>query len=328
MTTVPRHHPTVLLYCSSYLRAIADRLSPHRGAGRYPFDRRSKTTADQLKALRDIEDHARPAAIRDLAEKIQLLPASGNKLRLALGLASKSTEGDFGRPAVQAAATTLAGALREKPIPWTALSESGDDKFSEALLPAYGYNELAQLEHYEHVTVSLKGDPHCRAAIGALNAMDVKRAHLDFELKDRTGKTWRLSDLRGHVVIVNFWATWCPPCRKEIPDLENLYRRFAGQGLVVLGISDEEAPKIDDFLKIHPIAYPVLLDSDRVVNRLFSIHGIPKSFVYDRSGKLVAQAIRVSDARGWWRWCREGSARRTKALKGFKSASRRRGWTK
>jgi peroxiredoxin len=316
VTTVPRHHPTVLLYCSSYLRAIADRLSPHRGAGRYPFDRRSKTTADQLKALRDIEDHARPAAIRDLAEKIQLLPASGNKLRLALGLASKSTEGDFGRPAVQAAATTLAGALREKPIPWTALSESGDDKFSEALLPAYGYNELAQLEHYEHVTVSLKGDPHCRAAIGALNAMDVKRAHLDFELKDRTGKTRRLSDLRGHVVIVNFWAIWCPPCRKEIPDLENLYRRFAGQGLVVLGISDEEAPKIDDFLKIHPIAYPVLLDSDRVVNRLFSIHGIPKSFVYDRSGKLVAQAIRVSDARGWWRWCREGSARRTKALKG------------
>jgi hypothetical protein len=224
------------------------------------------------------------------------LPASGNKLRLALGLASKSTEGDFGRPAVQAAATTLAGALREKPIPWTGIERIRRDKFSEALLPAYGYNELAQLEHYEHVTVSLKGDPHCRAAIGALNAMDVKRAHLDFELKDRTGKTWRLSDLRGHVVV--------------------------------LGISDEEAPKIDDFLKIHPIAYPVLLDSDRVVNRLFSIHGIPKSFVYDRSGKLVAQAIRVSDARGWWRWCREGSARRTKALKGFKSASRRRGWTK
>jgi peroxiredoxin len=171
------------------------------------------------------------------------------------------------------------------------LSESGDDKFSEALLPAYGYDELAQLEHYEHVTVSLKGDPHYRAAIGALNAMDGKRARLDFELKDRTGKTWRLSNLRGHVVIVNFWATWCPPCRKEIPDLENLYRRFAGQGLVVLGISDEEAPKIDSFLKIHPIAYPVLLDSDRAVNRSFSIHGIPKSFVYDRSGKLQAQAM-------------------------------------
>ena len=250
-----------------------------------------KPLADQLKTLRDIDDHARPAAMRDLAEKIQRLPASKNKLRLALGLASKSTEGDFGRPTVQAAATTLATALREKPIPWTGLSESGDDKFSEALLPAYGYNELAQLEHYEHVTVSLNGDPHYRAAKAALNAADGKRSHLDFELKDRTGKTWRLSELRGHVVIVNFWATWCPPCRKEIPDLENLFQRFAGQGLVVLGISDEEAPKIDDFLKRQPIAYPVLLDSDRAVNKSFAIHGIPKSFVYDRSGKLVAQAI-------------------------------------
>jgi peroxiredoxin len=292
VTTVARHHPTALL-CSAFLifapSLIASLPAAAQDDIRWTADQ--KPLADQLKALRDIDDHARAAAMRDLAEKIQRLPASGNKLRLALGLASKSTEGDFGRPAVQAAATTLAGALREKPIPWTALSESGDDKFSEALLPAYGYDELAQLEHYEHVTVSLKGDPHYRAAIGALNAMDGKRARLDFELKDRTGKTWRLSNLRGHVVIVNFWATWCPPCRKEIPDLENLYRRFAGQGLVVLGISDEEAPKIDNFLKIHPIAYPVLLDSDRAVNRSFSIHGIPKSFVYDRSGKLQAQAM-------------------------------------
>jgi peroxiredoxin len=292
VTTVARHHPTALL-CSAFLifapSLIASLPAAAQDDIRWTADQ--KPLADQLKALRDIDDHARAAAMQDLAEKIQRLPASGNKLRLALGLASKSTEGDFGRPAVQAAATTLAGALREKPIPWTALIESGDDKFSEALLPAYGYDELAQLEHYEHVTVSLKGDPHYRAAIGALNAMDGKRARLDFELKDRTGKTWRLSNLRGHVVIVNFWATWCPPCRKEIPDLENLYRRFAGQGLVVLGISDEEAPKIDNFLKIHPIAYPVLLDSDRAVNRSFSIHGIPKSFVYDRSGKLLAQAI-------------------------------------
>ena len=250
-----------------------------------------KPLIEQLKALRSLDDHARPAAMRDLAEKIQRLPASRNKLYLALELASKSTEGDFGRPTVQAAATSLAAALREKPIPWTALSESGDDKFSDALLPAYGYNELAQLERYEHVAVSLNGDPHYRAAKAALSAADDKRAHLDFELKDRTGKTWRLSDLRGHVVIVNFWATWCPPCRKEIPDLENLYRRFSGQGLVILGISDEEAPKIDDFLKRQPIAYPVLLDSDRTVNKSFAIHGIPKSFVYDRSGKLVAQAI-------------------------------------
>jgi peroxiredoxin len=290
--TVPRHHP-IALFCAAFLifapALIAS--SPAAAQDEIQWTADQKPLADQLKTLRDIDDHARPAATRDLAEKIQRLPASTNKLRLALGLASKSTEGDFGRPTLQAVATALAVALREKPIPWTALSESGNDKFSEALLPAYGYNELAQLEHYEHVAVSLNGDSHYRAAKAALNATDAKRAHLDFELKDRTGKTWRLSDLRGHVVIVNFWATWCPPCRKEIPDLEKLSQRFAGQGLIVLGISDEEAPKVDDFLKRQPIAYPVLLDSDRAVNKSFAIHGIPKSFVYDRSGKLVAQAI-------------------------------------
>jgi peroxiredoxin len=282
-----------LIYCAALL-LLAPVLLTSRSVGAEDDEHWTdgqKPLAEQLRTLRDVDDRARPAAMLDLAQKIQRLPASANKLRLGLELASKSTEGDFGRPTIQATATCLATALREKPIPWTAPSESGDEKYREALLPAYGYSELAQLEHYEHVAVSLSGDPHYQAAKAALDAADARRTHLDFALQDRTGKTWKLSGLRGKVVLVNFWATWCPPCRKEIPDLDALYQRFADKGLIVLGISDEAAPKIDDFLTKHSIAYPVLLDSDRAVNKSFAIQGIPKSFVYDRSGQLVAQAI-------------------------------------
>jgi peroxiredoxin len=100
-----------------------------------------------------------------------------------------------------------------------------------------------------------------------------------------------LKDLSGKVVLVNFWATWCPPCQKEIPDLETLYERFKDQGLLILAISDEDAGKVKPFMEKRKVSYPVLLDPGRKVNELFQIEGIPKSFVYDRSGKLVAQSI-------------------------------------
>lgn len=100
-----------------------------------------------------------------------------------------------------------------------------------------------------------------------------------------------LNQYRGQVVLVNFWATWCPPCRKEMPDLQALYDKYQDQGFVVLSISDEESAKVQPFISERKITYPVLLDPGRKVNDLFQVEGIPKSFVYDRQGKLVAQSI-------------------------------------
>ena len=105
------------------------------------------------------------------------------------------------------------------------------------------------------------------------------------------GKPWSLKDQRGKVVVLNFWATWCPPCRKEMPDLEKLYQQFKEQGLVILAISDEDAGKVKPFVAGEKVTYPVLLDPGRKVNELFQVEGIPKTFVYDRNGKLVAQSI-------------------------------------
>jgi peroxiredoxin len=256
-----------------------------------------KPLADQIHGLRGLADDVRAGTTKDLALKIRKLPPTENKLRLAVNLAGLSTEGDFGHDTLQEVATTLAETLRERPVPWAKPAEKkSPDAGSNAAAsraPAYSYIELATLVRYEHVEapVDLTNDEQFRAAMAGLEADDRKREHPEFTLKDLSGKTWTFSELRGKVVLVNFWATWCPPCRKEMPDLETLYGRFGSRGLVVLGISDEEAAKVEPFIRERKVSFPVLLDPGRKVNEMFVVDGIPKSFVYDRDGKLVAQSI-------------------------------------
>jgi len=258
---------------------------------------------DQIRSLRSLADDVRAQTTRDLAVKIRKLPASRNKLRLAAMLSALATEGDFGHDTLQEVATTLAGALREQPVPWPqpasakTPSVKGSDSPSDshqpqpaAREPAEEYLELATLVRYEHVQAALD-DPQFAAAFAQLEAEDRQREHPEFSLKDLGGKLWTFSDLRGKVVLVNFWATWCSPCRKEMPDLEALHERFQSQGLVILAISDEEAAKIEPFIRERSVTFPVLRDPDRKVNDLFLVNGIPKTFVYDREGKLVAQSI-------------------------------------
>ena len=91
--------------------------------------------------------------------------------------------------------------------------------------------------------------------------------------------------------LSNFWATWCPPCRKEMPDLDRLYRQFKKKGLVVLAVSDEDKNKVASFRAQHSTTFPILLDPGRKVNELFRVQDIPKSFVYNRDGKLVTESI-------------------------------------
>jgi peroxiredoxin len=254
-----------------------------------------KPIADQIHGLRGLPDDVRAGTTKDLALKIRKLPAAENKLRLAVGLAGLSTEGDFGHETLQEVATTLAETLRARPLPWAEKKDvEGGNETSPAREPAYAYMELATLVRYEHVTGPGEfnnDDGQYRAALARLEADDLKREHLDFSLKDLSGKSWALSELRGKVVLVNFWATWCPPCRKEMPDLETLYGRFGSKGFVVLGISDEEVAKVEPFIRERKISFPVLLDPGRKVNDAFVVDGIPKSFVYDRDGKLVAESI-------------------------------------
>jgi len=232
-----------------------------------------KAIVEQLHTIRQVPDNMRGQVTKDLALKIRALPSAPNKLFLAVGLANRATEGDFGHDNLQEVATTLAEAIEEQ-------KPSSADP----------YLELASLVRYEHVETSLDS-PQYSAAMAKLEADDEARQRADFTLTDLSGKSWTLKDLKGKVVLLNFWATWCPPCRKEMPDLENLYRRFGPQGLVVLGIDDEDAATVKPFIAQHSVTYPVLLDPGRKVNTLFQVEGIPKTFVYGRDGKLVTESI-------------------------------------
>jgi len=231
----------------------------------------SQQIETQLHQLRKLPDAERAKVTKQLALEIRRLPATAKKEPLAEHLADLATEGDPGHDTLQEVATTLAEALHDKPV-------------------ASGYVTLAQLVRYENVRVSLD-DPQFVAAMKKLEADDESRQHADLTLTDLSGKKWNLRALAGQVVLVNFWATWCPPCRKELPDLEALYQRFHSRGLVILAISDEEAAKVKPFVAEQKLTYPVLLDPGRKVNKLFQVEGIPKSFVYGRDGKLVAEAM-------------------------------------
>ena len=242
------------------------------------WSEQEKPIAEQIKGLRKLDDTTRVQTTKELALRIRQLPAVPNKLRLAGALAGLSTEGDFGRDTLQEVTTTLAGALREQPP----AGKPGE--------PDFLYTELASLARYEHMKAESTA-PQYAQAMSKLEAADVARQKADFTLTDLQGKTWHLADLHGKVVLVNFWATWCPPCRKEMPDLQALYDKYKDQGFVVLSISDEGTAKVAPFIKERNITYPVLLDPGRKVNELFQVEGIPKSFVYDREGRLVAQSI-------------------------------------
>ena len=264
--------------CLSAAGLLLSRPSAHAQEQPVVWSSHENPIAEQIRGLRSLPDDVRARTTKNLAMEIRQLPIAPNKLRLANDLANLSTEGDFGRDTLQEVATTLAAALREQPVQ----AKQGQ--------PPRPYVELAQLVRYEHVQASLD-DPQFAAAISKIEADNARREQADFTLTELNGKTWTLKELRGKVVVVNFWATWCPPCRKEMPDLETLYKQFKDQGLVILAISDEDGSKVRPFVAEQKVTYPILLDPGRKVNELFQIEGIPKTFVYDRGGKLVAQSI-------------------------------------
>ena len=124
--------------------------------------------------------------------------------------------------------------------------------------------------------------------------LDPEIAAPDFALADMDGEQHRLADYRGKVILVNFWATWCPPCCREMPALEALYLKYRKQGLVVLAINQwEDADHVFAYmgqLNVFP-TFPVLFDPESRVSADYGVQGLPTSFLIDRQGKLVYRAI-------------------------------------
>ncbi len=121
---------------------------------------------------------------------------------------------------------------------------------------------------------------------------------LDFSLQTLDGARVSLSDYRGQVVLVNFWATWCPPCRAEIPALEAAYQAHRDDGLVILGVSVEDPPElIELFLQDFDITYPILLDRNGAVYRAYRAPGLPTTVLVDRDGIIQVRHVGELSAR-------------------------------
>ena len=124
----------------------------------------------------------------------------------------------------------------------------------------------------------------------------------DFTLKSLEGTNLRLEEFRGQVVLINFWASWCGPCRQEMPVLDRLHQRYADTGFAVLGVNveGEEGPARELLAKV-PVTFPVLIDEGQRVSELYGLEAMPSTVVVDRDGvvRFVHHGYRPGDEAGY-----------------------------
>ncbi len=109
----------------------------------------------------------------------------------------------------------------------------------------------------------------------------------DFTLKSRGGENLRLSEFRGEVVMINFWASWCGPCRQEMPLLDQLYSRYSPMGFTILGINvEEDSALAEKLLEEIPVGFPILFDSENHVTELYEVMAMPSTIMVDRDGNM------------------------------------------
>jgi peroxiredoxin len=138
------------------------------------------------------------------------------------------------------------------------------------------------------VTIAAEGKPPAE-----LRAVKRPIPAADFYLRDLDGELVRLSDFQGKVVLLNFWATWCPPCRKEMPAMQRLYQAYKDKGLEIVAVSVDTAStdEVRAFVEELELTFPVLHDRDSLVSRLYSNPGVPSSYLINAQGNLAYRVL-------------------------------------
>lgn len=119
---------------------------------------------------------------------------------------------------------------------------------------------------------------------------------VSFSLADLNGRQFSMDKLRGKVVVIDFWASWCGPCRETMPHVEKLHKEFKDKGVVVLGINDEKVADAKQFVQKHGYTFPTLIDAESSVSEQYGVQAIPQTLVIDRDGKIVAQFFGTGQA--------------------------------
>jgi peroxiredoxin len=125
------------------------------------------------------------------------------------------------------------------------------------------------------------------ATAGVGGASDTNSPAPAFSLPSLSGQSTALSQYKGQVVMVNFWATWCGPCQQEMPLLDQMYKKYKPAGFTLLGVSvDKDAPPVKDLLERKPVSFPILLDPANQVSRAYHVDEMPSSVIIDRKGNV------------------------------------------
>jgi peroxiredoxin len=132
----------------------------------------------------------------------------------------------------------------------------------------------------------------------AYSAQEMNQPAPDFTLKSLSGKNLKLSEYRGNVVLLNFWASWCGPCREEMPLLNYLHNRYEAVGFVVLGVNVEEQSEMArSYIVDRPVDFPILLDNTNEVSKLYKVIAMPSTVLIDRNGNMryLHQGFKAGD---------------------------------
>ena len=155
------------------------------------------------------------------------------------------------------------------------------------------FDSISCLIAFVTILLGLAVTTATRAEQPAINAPAI-----DFTLKGKDGANHRLSEEIGNIVIVNFWASWCGPCREELPAFETLYQEYADLGVTVLGVNvDDDSSKAFVLLKDIDVSFPVLYDPDGTVSELYDVSAMPTTVMVDRNGntRLIHKGYKSGD---------------------------------
>jgi len=148
-------------------------------------------------------------------------------------------------------------------------------------------NNSTSEEEFENTTSEV--DPDSELEVG----LDAGQLAPDFELQTVNGETMQLSDLRGEKVLLNFWATWCPPCRAEMPDMQNYHEEYDDGVILAVNLleTEQNIAQVEDFLEEFAISFPILLDETTEVTTSYNAFALPTSYFINKDGTIDSMAI-------------------------------------